>query len=216
MPLISSIYKNFPLSWNAQHNPPRFGSKLPPSSGETAAVSQLVGRTAASAGVPGFKSLPGGQYTGRPSRQMRSVSQTANWVIPTHTSFLFNSASLNKPLLPAIDVCLQATYSRAIPELLLGSLSIVGAALCLLLPETLYRTLPVALAGGEAFGEGEGIWEFAWCQKPDKKCPDHKTTPDLVSWPKLQRPWPQGPQNPRKNGINLVLYVPLIMQPFWW
>jgi MFS family permease len=74
-----------------------------------------------------------------------------------------------------------ATYSRAIPELLLGSLSIVGAALCLLLPETLYRTLPVTLQDGEAFGEGEGIWEFAWCHKPDTKCPHNKTNPDLVS-----------------------------------
>jgi hypothetical protein len=78
-------------------------------------------------------------------------------------------------------VCLQASYSRAIPELLLGSLSIVGAALCLLLPETLYRTLPVTLEDGEAFGEGEGIWEFAWCQKSDRKCPHHKATLDVVS-----------------------------------
>jgi hypothetical protein len=78
-------------------------------------------------------------------------------------------------------VCLQATYSRAIPELLLGSLSIVGAALCLLLPETLYRTLPVTLEDGEAFGEGEGIWEFAWCPQPVKNCHNNKTGLDLVS-----------------------------------
>jgi hypothetical protein len=78
-------------------------------------------------------------------------------------------------------LCPQATYSRAIPELILGSLSVVGAALCLFLPETLYRTLPVTLADGEAFGEGEGIWEFAWCQKPDGKCPHHKAHLDPVS-----------------------------------
>ena len=146
----------------------------------------MVGRTASYAGVPGFKSRPGGQYTGLglsvvpPPSFQSNAECLANWPIATHESFPFNSTSLNKPLLPATDVCLQATYSRAIPELLLGSLSIVGAALCLLLPETLYRTLPVTLEDGEAFGEGEGIWEFAWCQKPDKQCP-HKSTPDLVS-----------------------------------
>lgn len=80
-----------------------------------------------------------------------------------------------------ISSCQQANYSRAIPELVLGSLSIIGAALCLLLPETLYRTLPVTLEDGEAFGEGEGIWEFAWCQKPDKKRPHQNSTLDLVS-----------------------------------
>ncbi|XP_069696008.1 organic cation transporter protein-like isoform X2 [Periplaneta americana] len=73
-----------------------------------------------------------------------------------------------------------ATYSRAIPELVLGGLSIIGAALCLLLPETLNRTLPVTLEDGEAFGEGEGVWEFAWCQKSDKKY-QHNSTQDLVS-----------------------------------
>jgi hypothetical protein len=98
-----------------------------------------------------------------------------------------------------ISSCRQANYSRAIPELVLGSLSIIGAALCLLLPETLYRTLPVTLEDGEAFGEGEGIWEFAWCQKPDKKRPQHNSTLDLVSWPKLllQQPWHQEPQTHR-------------------
>jgi hypothetical protein len=99
----------------------------------------------------------------------------------TPTSSPLDLATLNKPLLLATNVCLQATYSRAIPELLLGSLSIVGAALCLLLPETLYRTLPVTLGDGEAFGEGEGIWEFAWCQKPDRKCLHQNTNLDLVS-----------------------------------
>ncbi|KAJ9595124.1 hypothetical protein L9F63_013599, partial [Diploptera punctata] len=62
-----------------------------------------------------------------------------------------------------------AIYSRAIPELVLGGLSITGAALCLLLPETLDRTLPVTLEDGEAFGEGEKIWEFAWNRRDKKK-----------------------------------------------
>ena len=115
-----------------------------------------------------------------PSSFQANAESLANWEIATHTFFPCNSALLNKPILSATDVCLQATYSRAIPELLLGSLSIVGAALCLLLPETLYRRLPVTLQDGEEFGEGEGIWEFAWCQKSDRNC-THKTTLDLVS-----------------------------------
>lgn len=37
----------------------------------------------------------------------------------------------------------------------------MGAALCLLLPETLNRTLPVTLEDGEQFGEGEKFYHFA-------------------------------------------------------
>nr|CAD7450870.1 unnamed protein product [Timema bartmani] len=58
-----------------------------------------------------------------------------------------------------------ATYWRAIPDLVLGTLSMLGAFLCLLLPETLNKTLPVTLEDGEHFGKKEGIWEFSCCQK---------------------------------------------------
>nr|CAD7576902.1 unnamed protein product [Timema californicum] len=58
-----------------------------------------------------------------------------------------------------------ATYWRAIPDLVLGTLSMLGALLCLLLPETLDKTLPVSLEDGERFGEKEGFWEFSCCQK---------------------------------------------------
>lgn len=37
----------------------------------------------------------------------------------------------------------------------------MGAALCLLLPETLNRTLPSSLADGENFGAGEKFYHFA-------------------------------------------------------
>lgn len=37
----------------------------------------------------------------------------------------------------------------------------MGAGLCLLLPETLNRTLPVTLEDGEQFGEGEKFYHFA-------------------------------------------------------
>ncbi|PSN44622.1 hypothetical protein C0J52_10016 [Blattella germanica] len=50
----------------------------------------------------------------------------------------------------------------------------------LYLVKTLDKTLPVTLEDGEAFGEGEGIWEFAWCKK-DKKVENNISTQDLVS-----------------------------------
>ncbi|XP_067013677.2 organic cation transporter protein isoform X2 [Anabrus simplex] len=69
-----------------------------------------------------------------------------------------------------------AEYWSAIPDLLLGMLAMIGAALCLLLPETLHRELPVTLADGEEFGEGERIWEFAWRQRRDDKKPAGSST----------------------------------------
>lgn len=54
-------------------------------------------------------------------------------------------------------------FNRALPELILGFLSILGAVTCLFLPETLNRTLPVTLDDGEQFGENERICDFACC-----------------------------------------------------
>lgn len=39
----------------------------------------------------------------------------------------------------------------------------MGAALCLLLPETLNRVLPTTLEDGENFGRGEKFYHFACC-----------------------------------------------------
>lgn len=48
-----------------------------------------------------------------------------------------------------------------LPSLVLGTLSLMGAGLCLFLPETLNRTLPTTLEDGERFGEGEKFYHFA-------------------------------------------------------
>lgn len=50
---------------------------------------------------------------------------------------------------------------RAFPDLTLGALTVLGSGLCLLLPETLGRALPVTLHDGEVFGEDEGPCDFA-------------------------------------------------------
>lgn len=54
---------------------------------------------------------------------------------------------------------------KPLPSLILGLLSLMGAALCLFLPETLNRTLPSSLEDGERFGEGEKFYHFACCDK---------------------------------------------------
>jgi hypothetical protein len=41
----------------------------------------------------------------------------------------------------------------------------LGAALCLLLQETMNKALPRTLEEGEIFGEGEGMCEFACCKR---------------------------------------------------
>lgn len=58
-------------------------------------------------------------------------------------------------------------YWAPFPELILGSLLILGALACLLLPETLNKTLPVSIKDGEDFGEDEKIFEFS-CWKSKK------------------------------------------------
>lgn len=50
------------------------------------------------------------------------------------------------------------------PDIILGTLLVLGAIACLFLPETLNRTLAVTLQDGEEFGEDEGILEFACCK----------------------------------------------------
>lgn len=58
-----------------------------------------------------------------------------------------------------------STVWKPAPEVVLGFLLVGGALACLFLPETLHRTLPVTLEEGEAFGEGERIFEFACCSR---------------------------------------------------
>ncbi|KAH8344138.1 hypothetical protein KR084_005024 [Drosophila pseudotakahashii] len=60
-------------------------------------------------------------------------------------------------------------YTRCIfsplPEIILGVLSLLGACLCLLLPETLHRTLPTSLEDGENFGKNDRWYTFSFLEK---------------------------------------------------
>lgn len=48
----------------------------------------------------------------------------------------------------------------------MGILSIVGAAFCIYLPETLNKSLPATLEDGEEFGEDEDPWGFLKRKRP--------------------------------------------------
>ncbi|KAH8292341.1 hypothetical protein KR054_008535 [Drosophila jambulina] len=67
-------------------------------------------------------------------------------------------------------------YTRSIfsplPEIILGILSLLGACLCLLLPETLNRTLPTSLEDGEDFGKNDRWYTFSFL---DKRSPSATT-----------------------------------------
>uniref|UniRef100_A0A1I8P6Z5 Major facilitator superfamily (MFS) profile domain-containing protein n=1 Tax=Stomoxys calcitrans TaxID=35570 RepID=A0A1I8P6Z5_STOCA len=52
-----------------------------------------------------------------------------------------------------------------LPEIILGLISLLGAGLCLLLPETLNRTLPTSLNDGENFGRHERWYTFSFLEK---------------------------------------------------
>jgi len=51
-----------------------------------------------------------------------------------------------------------------LPEIILGVLSLLGACLCLLLPETLHRTLPTSLEDGENFGKNDRWYTFSFLE----------------------------------------------------
>ncbi|XP_037730513.1 organic cation transporter protein [Drosophila subpulchrella] len=52
------------------------------------------------------------------------------------------------------------TYFKPAPSIILGLLFLSGAYVCLLLPETRNKKLPMSLAEGEEFGRGEGKFDF--------------------------------------------------------
>ncbi|XP_058979338.1 organic cation transporter protein isoform X2 [Musca domestica] len=56
-------------------------------------------------------------------------------------------------------------FFSPLPEIILGSISLVGAGLCLLLPETLNRTLPTTLKDGENFGKNDRWFIFSFMEK---------------------------------------------------
>ncbi|XP_004518133.1 organic cation transporter protein isoform X1 [Ceratitis capitata] len=57
------------------------------------------------------------------------------------------------------------SFFQPMPEIILGILSLLGAGLCLLLPETLNRTLPTSLEDGENFGKNERWYNFSFLEQ---------------------------------------------------
>ncbi|KNC25680.1 Organic cation transporter-like protein [Lucilia cuprina] len=56
-------------------------------------------------------------------------------------------------------------YFSPLPEIILGLISLLGGGLCLLLPETLNRTLPTSLEDGENFGKNERWFMFSFMER---------------------------------------------------
>lgn len=57
------------------------------------------------------------------------------------------------------------TFFKAAPSIILGVLFFAGSFVCLLLPETLNRTLPKTIEEGEHFGKGEKLFDFPCLSK---------------------------------------------------
>ncbi|XP_034487929.1 organic cation transporter-like protein [Drosophila innubila] len=60
------------------------------------------------------------------------------------------------------------TYFKPAPAIILGLLFIAGALICLLLPETRNKKLPMNLAEGEKFGSDERMFDFLLLLRKDK------------------------------------------------
>ncbi|XP_054726747.1 organic cation transporter protein [Anastrepha obliqua] len=60
------------------------------------------------------------------------------------------------------------TFFKAAPSIILGVLFFTGSFVCLLLPETLNRTLPKTVEEGEVFGKGERMFDFPCISKKGK------------------------------------------------
>ncbi|XP_065355054.1 organic cation transporter-like protein [Calliphora vicina] len=79
-------------------------------------------------------------------------------------------------------------YFSPLPEIILGLISLLGGSLCLLLPETLNRTLPTSLEDGENFGKNERWFMFSFMerrsQSVDTLAPSTSTNlhPDSASY----------------------------------
>lgn len=56
-----------------------------------------------------------------------------------------------------------------LPSLVLGTLAVFGAALCLLLPETLNKKIPATIAEAEDFGKGESIFYFSCFHRSEEE-----------------------------------------------
>lgn len=62
----------------------------------------------------------------------------------------------------------MGTYYTAGPSIILCLLFFFGAYVCLMLPETKNRKLPITLADGENFGKGDKMFDFL--KKSSTKC----------------------------------------------
>lgn len=72
------------------------------------------------------------------------------------------------------------TFFKAIPSLILGALFFSGSILCLMLPETLNRTLPKTLEEGEHFGKGERMFDFPCIPNRRNSCSSKTEQPAEV------------------------------------
>jgi len=61
------------------------------------------------------------------------------------------------------------TYFKPAPSIILGLLFLSGAFICLLLPETRNKKLPMTLDEGEKFGSGERMFDFLLHLRKDKE-----------------------------------------------
>lgn len=71
------------------------------------------------------------------------------------------------------------TYYRAAPSIVLCLMFFVCAYVCLLLPETANRKLPITLAEGEEFGKGDRMFDFLRSSRTNSNAED-ELEPDTV------------------------------------
>ena len=57
---------------------------------------------------------------------------------------------------------LQSTYKSTLPYIVLCGLSLLGAFVCLLLPETAMENLPETVADAENFGDDQKFWDMPY------------------------------------------------------
>ncbi|KNC25677.1 Organic cation transporter protein [Lucilia cuprina] len=70
------------------------------------------------------------------------------------------------------------TFFKAAPSIILGVLFFTGSLVCLLLPETLNKTLPKTLEEGETFGQGESMFDFPCLSKNKNSSTDSDSEPE--------------------------------------
>ncbi|XP_075145744.1 solute carrier family 22 member 3 [Haematobia irritans] len=77
-------------------------------------------------------------------------------------------------------VLFLATFYRPLPALFISTIMLVGAGLCLCLPETLNKKLPETLSDGESFGLGEKWYYYPCCSRNRKISTLSKEIPNTL------------------------------------